>query len=830
MTNSSRDDRLLELARRLLDGEAIDWSKESVAESEVREGMKQLERIIGRRGEVTETKHGATSDAPVSPAPAWSPRLGEDRVIGGFRLVRKLGEGGMGVVYEAEQRHPRRVVALKVIRGGALVSPDTLKLFRREIQTLARLNHSGIAQLYETGITDDGMHFFAMELVHGEPLSDWLRSRPKGPITPAELKIRLGVFRKICDAVAYAHQKGVIHRDLKPGNILIPKPVEGASMQDAVPEVKVLDFGLARITDSDVQATTFITEMGKVQGTLPYMSPEQVRGNPDEIDLRTDVYALGVILYEMVTGRLPYDISKAQLHEAVRIICEAPPRSLSATFSGTRRLDADVATIAIKSLEKEASRRYQSAAALGEDVQRYLANQPILARPPSAAYQFRKLVLRHKGPFAAAAAAFVLLAAFAGAMTVQAARIARERDRANQAAKRAEDEAKRATEEAGTAKSVSDFLEGMFKDADPAQARGATITAKEILDRGAAMIQKDLADQPIVQMRLVNTMFRVYDRLGLGEDANRLVEATAPLIDRYPDRIESAELLAWLVWVNGGKPVAIDMAKRSLEIRERVLAPTDPRVAWGYYFLGDANNANWRLEDASRAYATGLARLDAADRDDLELRIWLLTGLGINRYLAGDGQGSLDNMRKALTVRERFYPPDHPERLMGENHVAYVEILLGEFVTARPVLTRVIREQERVLGKKSPFLGWVLQTLAELERREGHFEQAKKLAERSLHLAKGPPETVITLALAEEGLGRPERTLRLLESDLEERETSVGSGSPDLLTELEALRGVLSRSGRSTDASKVAARAERIRAAYQLPATAGTLFLGGPAN
>ena len=294
MSDSSHDDRLLELARRLLDGEAIDWAKEDVAESEVREGMKRLERIVGHADRAAETE---TALPPK--------RDRSDRLIGDFRIVRKLGEGGMGVVYEAEQQHPRRPVALKVIRGGAHVSPDTLKLFRREIQTLARLNHSGIAQLYEAGVTDDGMHFFAMELVRGQPLSDWLRSRPKGPMTPIEMKIRLGLFRKICDAVAYAHQKGVIHRDLKPGNVLVPKPVAGSSMPDLVPEIKILDFGLARITDSDVQATTFITEMGKVQGTLPYMSPEQVRGNPDEIDLRTDVYALGVMLYEMVTGPPP---------------------------------------------------------------------------------------------------------------------------------------------------------------------------------------------------------------------------------------------------------------------------------------------------------------------------------------------------------------------------------------------------------------------------------------------------------------------------------------------------------------------------------------------
>ena len=382
----------------------------------------------------------------------------------------------MGVVYEAEQQHPRRPVALKVIRGGAHVGPDTLKLFQREAQTLARLRHPGIAALYETGVTDDGLHYFAMELVRGSTLSAWIRQRPSGPLTPEEVRLRLSVFKKICDAVAYAHQRGVIHRDLKPGNVLIPKETTGGSFHDVVADVKVLDFGLARITDSDVQATTYVTEMGKIRGTLPYMSPEQVRGNPDEIDLRTDVYALGVMLYEMVTGQLPYDLTRAQIPEAVRIICEQAPRSISATFTGTRRLDADVITIAGKCLEKEASRRYQSAAQLGDDVQRYLTDQPILARPPSAAYQLKKLAARHKGAVAFAATVFVLVAALAATSTVQAVRIARERDRANQ--------------EAETAQKVSQFLEDLFKVPDPSESRGSTVTAREILDQGAARVDQ----------------------------------------------------------------------------------------------------------------------------------------------------------------------------------------------------------------------------------------------------------------------------------------------------------------------------------------------------
>jgi len=545
--------------------------------------MKRLERIIGRRSLTTETQE-----------PAPPPRDRSDRFIGDFRLVRKLGEGGMGVVYEAEQQHPRRPVALKVIRGGAHVSPDTLKLFRREIQTLARLNHSGIAQLYEAGVTDDGMHFFAMELVRGQPLSDWRRSRPKGPMTPAEIKIRLGVFRKICDAVAYAHQKGVIHRDLKPGNVLIPKPVAGSSMQDTVPEVKVLDFGLARITDSDVQATTFVTEMGKVQGTLPYMSPEQVRGNPDEIDLRTDVYSLGVMLYEMITGKLPYDISKAQIPEAVRIICEEPPRSLSASFTGTKRLDADVITIANKCLEKESARRYQSAAGLSEDIQRHLTNQPILARPPSAAYQFRKLVLRHKGPFAMAAAVFVLLAAFSVAMTAQAVRIAKARDRANQ--------------EAETAERVTDAFVASLAQFDPRRAKDDPRTIDELLASMTAHLETTLNEEPVVKALLLRRLGVLYRLRGNFDEARRLFEASLELSrTRLKDddalALRTTEMLAFSEVEAGRLDQAEELLRHVVDARKRVLGASHPDTVEAIRGLAFVANAKREKAEKERSSA-----------------------------------------------------------------------------------------------------------------------------------------------------------------------------------------------------------------------------------
>jgi WD40 repeat protein/predicted Ser/Thr protein kinase len=347
--------------------------------------------------------------------------------IGRYRILRLLGEGGMGVVYEAEQDNPRRPVALKVIRPG-LLAPTLLKRFAQEAQILGRLHHPGIAQIYEAGVAEDGQPFFALEFIHGLPLDEYARRHSLDPAA------RLDLLARVCDAVQHAHEQGVIHRDLKPANILV----------DESGQPKVLDFGVARASAADVLSSTEQTRTGQLLGTLSYMSPEQVAADPATLDARSDVYTLGVMLYELLAGRLPYPVEHLPLPEAARVIREQEPARLGVLEP---QLRGDVETIVAKALEKEPGRRYASAAELAADLRRHLRNEPIQARPASALYQLGKFARRNKTLVGGVAA--VMLALIAGLIgtTLFAMREARQRDQAEHNATVANEQKARADEE-----------------------------------------------------------------------------------------------------------------------------------------------------------------------------------------------------------------------------------------------------------------------------------------------------------------------------------------------------------------------------------------------
>jgi WD40 repeat protein len=343
---------------------------------------------VGRLAEAAQAAAQREADAHAADVAASLPER-----IGPFRIVRRLATGGMGTVYEAEQDSPSRRVALKTLRRE-LISPTLLRRFHRETEILGLLHHPGIAQVYEAGTTEgpEGpLPYFAMELVAGQPLVAWAEAHG------LDERARLELFAQVCDAVHHAHGQGVVHRDLKPDNILVT--------DDGHP--KVLDFGVARATDADIQTTTLVTEVGQVMGTLPYMSPEQVAGDPLAVDARSDVYALGVVLFELLAGRRPHDLGRRSMPEAARVIREEDATRLGSVAT---RYRGDVETIVGKALDKDPARRYGSAAELATDLRRYLSDQPIVAHPPSSFYLLRKFARRHRGLVGGVAAALVALA------------------------------------------------------------------------------------------------------------------------------------------------------------------------------------------------------------------------------------------------------------------------------------------------------------------------------------------------------------------------------------------------------------------------------------
>ncbi len=677
----------------------------------------------------------SSGDFLETPAPHRIARAGDENDprrgarIGRYRLVRPIGRGGMGVVYEAWQDDPRRVVALKVVRGGALADPLRVRRFQREAESLGRLDHPGIARIFEAGLDQtSGDHWFAMELVRGRPLAEYVRVERPARATALQL------FVGICQAVDHAHRQGVVHRDLKPSNVLVV-----SEAQDA-PAVKVLDFGLAHCTAGASEEVTQLTEPGRVFGTLPYMSPEQARGEPGASGPGSDIYSLGVILYELLTGRLPLDVEGLPLPAAVRRISESVPERPGRI---DRSLRGDLETIVLKALEKEPSRRYASAADLARDVERQRAGWPIAARPPSFAYQARKLVLRHRVFFGAALLSCLF---FAAASVVSGVLYAR----ARQAERRARVEGQAALE-------ISAFLQEMLASAQPG-GPNHELSVREVLDRAAEKLEREPVAAEEVGAALHATIGDAYRALGLYERAERHLEIALAThrADPAADSALAKDLSALgLVRLEQGRYAEAEaLAREALAILRRAGPPhtlAEVLVQLGSALRLQAGSAS-ALDEARALYEEALAiALDPATSDAL-LAADVLNKYGGALAAQGDNAGAERHYRRALELHRGSSGPVDLRVAEDENDLAIV-LARGEQLKEAISLTRhALASYEQILGREHPTTVALMNNLGSLlvrgpELDEGEALLLEALAARRRLLGDAHPDVARTLSL-----------------------------------------------------------------------------------
>ncbi len=653
------------------------------------------------------------------------------RQLGRYSLVEKIGEGGFGEVYRAAQSEPvRREVALKVIKLG-MDTRQVIARFEAERQALALMNHPGIARVFDGGATDAGRPYFVMELVAGLPITEYCQREKLGR------RERLRLFVRVCQAVQHAHQKGVVHRDLKPGNILV-------AAGDGEPLIKVIDFGVAKALHGPLSEST-LTEQPQYLGTPAYMSPEQAEPGVADIDTRADVYSLGALLYELLVGEPPFATDRLRslgLSEALRVIREVTPQRPSAHQADLR---GDLDWIVLRALEKDRTRRYDTVTALADDVGRYLRDEPVAAGPPSAAYRFRKFARRNRGLLASLGAITLLLVGGTAVATVGFLRARAESQRAQRAerdardqqvlAERARDEsdAARAESEAARAQSdaVTQFLVESLGQGDP-YGLGRDVTMAEVLDHAAARLDARFSQQPGVLARLHLTIGRAYLELGRpGKAEAHIPEALRLYQLHYGDETRGAmrarSILGRLREVQGEYQQAEALRLAVLAYETEVNGPDHADTWEARAQLGSLRMKQGRLQEAAelqRAAAIGL-EATRGPTDELAVRTW-------NDYaVCLDALGRYDEAEEiyleVLAFREEFYGRDHPHTLTTLQSLAACYEITGRLEQAEALFLETIELLRAVSGPRHPQTLEALNGLTAVYDKQKRYDEAQAL-------------------------------------------------------------------------------------------------------
>ncbi len=718
-----------------------------------------------------------------------------ERRVGPYRIVTELGHGGMGTVYLATRDDDqfRKKVALKLVRRG-MDTREIVQRFRYERQILASLEHPGIARLYDGGVTDDGRPYFAMEYVEGQPLDDYCDAHR------LSLDERLQLFETACEAVQYAHRNLVVHRDLKPSNILVSD--DGT--------VKLLDFGIAKLLADEPPAPDApLTRTGWRVMTPAYAAPEQVRGA--SVTTATDVYALGVVLYELLTGRRPFDTAALSASEAETTILEQLPDRPSTMVTRPiicrhrdgvtetiapdvmsiarrttparlrRQLQGDLDTICLKALRKEPARRYASTEALLDDLRRYRAGQPIAARRDSLRYRATKFVRRHQ---AGVGIAFVALIILTGLGFYHTARLTQERDRAQS--------------EANRAQAAMTFMETLFEGADPDETLGDTLTVFELLDRGAAQVNRGLSDQPTVQATTKHILGTLYLKLGAYDRAAPLLEqALASSPSTANASVSSPQIdLAHLHVKTGSYPIADSLFQTALSRRRMAWGDRHESVAGILIEYGAALERMGRYDEAETHLHEALSILtqapgdqrepiadarmvlatvrlneghyteaDSLFRDVLVMRRTLygpthskvaevLNNRGNLLYDQGDYEAAEPPLREALSIRRQLFGNDHPAVSEALNNLALVPYARGDYAAADSLMRLSLGIVERLVGREHRDVAMTLNNIGWVQLRQGDLDGAESTFRESLRImqeAAGPLSADAALLLGNVG-------------------------------------------------------------------------------